>query len=197
MKTTADELRAKISKIEGRQIELTAERDEHAFAAHVERNAKAQKRLDDIGAELARLENEKASLTAAIAEAGRRAQAATAAERAEGERKRAEQAAPIAARLEARGKAMDEALASYVANFRAIQADLDELQSLGCPVPSRSLVEVNSHRAHDSALAALGDKFVRPIPPLQRHSFSKLLTGYVLPARTWITSKTNKAADAA
>jgi hypothetical protein len=197
MKTTTDELRTRIAAIDGRKIELSGERDEIAYKAHIECDVKAAKRLAEINTEFGHLENEIASLSAALAEAGRRAEAATAAEAAETERKRAEQAVPIVRRLEERGAKMDVAIQSYCEHFAAIQADLDELARLGAPTPSRALVEVNGHRAHDSALTALGDKFVRPVPPLQRHSFDQLLTGWALPAQRWIESKLNNAAKAA
>jgi hypothetical protein len=197
--TTTTELRTRAAAAEGRKLELAAEREELAFQALIAGDAKARKRLDDIETELHRLDHELATIGAALAEAGRRAEAATAEERAAAERKRAAEAEPIARRLEARGQAMDRALMTYVTHFKAIQSDLDELQALGVPVPSRTLVEVNSHRAHDTALASLGDKFIRPVPPLQRHSFDKLLRGWAGPALAWISSRvnTNTAAEAA
>jgi hypothetical protein len=71
--TTTVELRSKIDAAQTRQLELEAERSEIAYAAHVERNAAAAKRLTEIGSEFAQLSNEIASLTAALAEVGRRA----------------------------------------------------------------------------------------------------------------------------
>ena len=192
------DLRAKIAAIEGTTIELFAERDELAYLAHVERNAKAIKRLAEIGTELGHLENERATLEAAIAEAGRRAAATTAAEAADAERKRAEKAEPIVERLAARGQAMDLAIATYVENFKAIQNDMTELSRLGVPVPSRELIAVNANLAHDSALTPLGDKFVRPVPSTARRNFSFLLNQWALPARNWVESKlNNKPAKAA
>jgi DNA repair exonuclease SbcCD ATPase subunit len=192
MKATTDELRAKIGEIEGRKVELTAERDEHAYAAHVERNAKAQKRLTEISAELLHLEHEKASLQAALAEAGRRAEAATAAEAAETERKRAEKAEPILSRLEARGAKLDAALKSYVENFNGLNADIEELTRLGIPVPTRNLVAVNLRNAHDAGMSI--DKISRPVQPVKRRTFNELTRGWSLPGMNWVKSKLNMIA---
>src|SRR5271166_613113 len=154
----ADDLRGRIGEIEGRKLELGGERDEIAYKAHVERDAKAAKRLAEINVEFVHLDNEIASLNAALAEAGRRAEAATAAERAEAERQRAEKAAPLVQRLEALGATMDQATATYVAGFREIEKLFNELERLGVPTPSRALVSVNMNKAHDSALTPMGDK---------------------------------------
>jgi len=193
----ADDLRGRIGEIEGRKLELGGERDEIAYKAHVERDAKAAKRLAEINAEFGHLENEIASLNAALAEAGRRAAAASAAEAAEAERQRAEKAALIVPRLVELGATMDQVSATYVDGFREIEKLLNELERLGVPTPSRALVSVNMNRAHDSALTPLGDKFVRPIPPTQKRSFSFLLKGWVLPAQNWISGKLNAASKAA
>ena len=133
--TTITDLLSKIDALEGTTIELTAERDELAFAAHVERNAKAVKRLAEISTELDHLGNEKATLEAAIAEAGRRAAAVSAAEMAEAERLRAKEALPIAERLAGLGAKADAAAKEYASCLVQIDAAIDELAKLGAPVP--------------------------------------------------------------
>jgi hypothetical protein len=193
------ELTANIATIKAAIAALDERREELSFDALATADTEAKKSLEKIHKERAGKVMELEDLQSALAVSKRKIAEAQQVASAERERERATAAEPIARRLAERGLAMDEALASYVANFRAIQADLDELQALGCPVPSRALVEVNAHRAHDSALVSLGDGFIRPVPPLQRHSFSKLLAGWALPARNWIKNRlnTNNAADAA
>jgi DNA repair exonuclease SbcCD ATPase subunit len=193
LKASADDLRGKIAAIEGRQIELAAERDEIAYTAHVERDKTAVKRLAEINAEIAHLSSELTSLNAALEEAGRRATAAVSAEAAEAEKARAEQALPIAERLAERGKKLDAAIQEYCANFNGVKEDLDALARLGVPIPTRDLVRVNLRRANDAAQASL-DKTSRPVPPNQRHSFDSLLRGWAQPGLNWIKSKLSHAA---
>jgi hypothetical protein len=189
-KTTVKDLYNQIAVLEDRQLKLGAERNELAFASVVERNGQATKRLNDINAEFVTIANDIATLNAAIAEAGRRADAAAKAASADAERKRAEQAEPIAQRLAERGRKMDEAIAVYCKEFKGISEDIDALMRLSVPVPTRELVRVNLNRSHDAATMFL-DKTSRPVPPLERHPFSKLTTGWSLPALNWIASKLN------
>jgi hypothetical protein len=149
--------------------------------------------LASINEELQRVAAEAASLKAAFAEAERRADAARADALTEAQRERAEKAKPIAERLAERGKKLDAAIGEYCEHFAALGADIEELARLGVPVPSRSLVAVNMRRSHDAATMFL-DKTSRPVPPLDRHPFSKLTTGWAVPALKWIEAKLNKSA---
>jgi hypothetical protein len=197
--TTITDLLSKIDALDGTKIELIAERDELSFAALVERDKKSAARIAEINSKLEGMHSEAATLKAALAEARRREQVAEAAEAADTERMRLEKAMPIVDRLEARGEVMDRAIAAYVENFKAIQDDLTELTRLGVPVPGRELIAVNANRAHDSALTPLGDKFVRPVPPTMRRTFTFLLKNWALLARKLVESKLNNkpAAEAA
>jgi hypothetical protein len=189
-KTTVKDLRNQISVLEDRQLKLGAERDELAFASIVERNGQATKRLNEITAEFVTIANEIATLNAAIAEAGRRADAAAKAASAEAERKRAEQAEPIAKRMAERGAKLDAAIKEYCEHYAAIQADIDELARLGVPIPSRAIVQVNLRRSHEAHTASI-DKVARAVPPHGRHTFDKLTQGWAVPALNWIASKLN------
>jgi hypothetical protein len=191
-------LRKQIADAETREQFLFTEREAISFDAVVEHQKPAIRRLEEINSELSALRDSNATLNAALKEARKREAAAAAAKSVEAERERAEKAAPIATRLAERGSIIDAAIKTYRDNRAGIQSDIDELIRLGVPVPSRDLVRVNLHRAHDAALTGI-DKTARPVPPLQRHSYSSLLQGWALPAQNWISSKlnTNNAADAA
>jgi hypothetical protein len=189
-------LRSEIDSLEGRQIELEAERSELAFEAMVEKNTKATKRLDEINTEIGRVANVTLpTLRAALDGANKREAVARTAAADEDARSRAEKARPIIERLIERGAAIDHALKTFGVNFTAIQADLDELQRLGVPTPSRSLVAVNLRRAHDAGLPMDGS--TRPVPPMMRHSFDSLLRFWAQPGFAWISTKLTKAANAA
>jgi hypothetical protein len=191
--TTVDELRGRIAAIEGRQIELAGERDELAFEAVVAGNAKAAKRVAEIAAELVHLQNEVATLNAALAEAGRRAASASAAEAVEAERLRAEQAQPIAERLADRGKKMDAAAKVICEERAGIEADSAELARLGVPVASADLRRVNLRRWFDAAFISF-DAQSRPVPPLDRHSADSLTKNWAGSMLTWLANKLNKNA---
>jgi chromosome segregation ATPase len=191
--TTIADLRNQITEVQNKRLVLEAERDELAFAAHVERNAKAVQRLAEISTELDHLGNEKATIEAAIAEAGRRAVAASAAEAADAERKRAEKAQPIAERLAGLGAKADTAAKEYASCLVQIEAAIDDLAKLGAPVPSRSLVAVHKTLAHDSAMMGATDK-TRVVPPGARRTFQFLTLGWSTPARNWIATKLSNTA---
>jgi hypothetical protein len=129
-------------------------------------------------------------LDAALVEVRRRMGAARQTAALEAEAERARQAAPIVERLAARGAQMDSELQAFREHHAAIQADLNALARLGVPTPSRDLVAVNLNRALDAATMGL-DSSRRPVPPLQRHSFTSLLHGYDLPAQRWVETKLN------
>jgi hypothetical protein len=194
--TTSDDLRGQLAAVEGRQIELVAERDEISYGAIVEGDAKAVKRLAEINSELGNITNQTASLTAALREAGRRTAAASAAEAEEGERLRAERAAPIVERLALRGQALDAALQCYVENFVAAQREIDQLIGMGIPMTTRSLTMINMDNAHDSAMLAFGNRNARPVR-VRRRTFTELVDGWCLPPRNWIANKLTTTAQKA
>jgi multidrug efflux pump subunit AcrA (membrane-fusion protein) len=193
MTTTTTELRNRFATIDNRKAQLATERDAIAYSALIDSDAKASKRLTDIAAEIGTLDYETIAIAAALAEAGRRAEAAIAAEKAEAERERARQAEPILKRLAARGKKLDEAMAIVGAEYGGVADDIDELIRLGIPTPSRDLVRVNLRGALDSATMFL-DRTSRPIAPGKRRKFFDLTPGWARPGLNWINGKLNTAA---
>lgn len=189
--STLEDLRGEIVSIEGRLIELEAERSELSYAAMIEKNTDAVKRLDKVNAEIIRIVTVTLpTLRAAIEEAERREAVATATAADQDVRDRAEKARPIAERLAERGAKMDAAIAEYRLQFAGIHEDLNGLIALGVPTASRALVRVNLTTAHTWATAV--DSSARPVPPNRRHSFDFLTTGWSQPARKWIAEKIGK-----
>ena len=100
------------------------------------------------------------------------------------ETRRGREGPRISTRLAARGAALDAALDQVRQGYADFQADLRELAMLGAPAPSANLIEVNSRRTLDAALGGLHSK-MRPVPPLQRHSFDELCRGWARPSERW------------
>jgi seryl-tRNA synthetase len=198
--TTTNEARTILADLEKKAAatrsviaELNERRAALSFAAHAAADQEATKTLAKLNtdriAALAKLEE----LERAIAEARRLIAIAQTGEDEEAQRKRAEEARPIAERLAARGKKLDAAMREYCEHYAAIDADINELVRLGVPVPSRDLVRVNLRRAHDTATSPL-DKTSRPVPPTMRRTFDSLLTGWAQPGLNWISGKLKNAA---
>lgn len=191
----AEKLTSDITKLQKKIARIDERRAVLALDAHIG-DATAIKERDKLSDERNRLVGEVDDLSAALNEARRRSGEAQKATALEAEAERARKAAPILERMAARGKALDEAIASYCASFAAISGDVDELMALGCPVAPRDLIRVNLRNAHDSATMFL-DKTSRPVSPRARRSFSELLHGWTKPGFSWVAARTNNTAQAA
>ena len=108
----ADDLRAQLVDIEGRQVELLAERDEISYSAIVTRDKRAIERLTALNAELGNLQNQSASLEAALREATKRENAAAEAAAAEVRRRNAREADVLCSEAEAIAEKLDAAFAA-------------------------------------------------------------------------------------
>jgi hypothetical protein len=111
-KSVTDDLRAQLVDIDGRQAELIAERDEYSFAAVVERQPAAIKKLEAINSELDALKHKTATLQAALREATKREIAAREEEAAEARRQNAREAEALCADAEAIAEKLDAAFAA-------------------------------------------------------------------------------------
>jgi hypothetical protein len=129
-------------------------------------------------------ESIKHSLMPAVAEASQRVVAARQEADLAVKRQAAAQARIISARLAARGAQLDEGLLQAREAYVAFQNDLRELARLGAPAPSANLIEVNSRRALDTALAGFHSQ-IRPVQQSHRHSFDELLRGWARPSELW------------
>jgi hypothetical protein len=189
-KTPVEEARSIAAELEDKRrdalrnlAEIDDTRAALAFDAMTS-GGEAAKRVKALDAERLRIASDVESLNAAIAEAGRRVEAAQAAADREDERRRAELARPIAERLKMRAAAIDAGLAAARENLAGSYDDMRELARLGAPAPSGALIEVNVTRAMDVGLVGLHEK-VRPVPPGQRYSFAELFNGWASPCLTW------------
>jgi hypothetical protein len=193
--SVAEELVGRIDKLRKKITGLDQKRSTWALDAQLG-DASAKAEMDKLNAQRNRLTGEVDDLTAALNEARRRAGETQKATALEAEAERARKAQPILERMAARGKALDEAIASYCASFSAISEDVDALMALGCPVAPHDLIRVNLRNAHDSATMFL-DKTSRPVSPRARRSFSELLHGWTKPGFSWVAARTNNTAQAA
>jgi chromosome segregation ATPase len=195
-RAVSDDLLAKIAAVKLAIVEIDTRRAGISLAALGDGDTEAQKKLAQVHKERATRVLELEDLEAALAASKRRIVEVQSAASAEVDRQRAEKAEPIAKRLAERGAKLDAAIRDYCEHYGAIQADIDELARLGCPIPSRDLVRVNLRRSHDASVMFV-DKHARPVAPLERIQFSKLTQGWAVPALEWIKSRLSNAAKAA
>ena len=125
-----DDIRAQLVDVEGRQAELLADRDEHSYAAVVERQPAAIKKLEAINSELNNLKHAASSLEAALREAIKREIAAAEAERAEKRRANAAAAADVLLRVEATAAALTQATADVRSHSMELQRQFAEIRGL-------------------------------------------------------------------
>jgi hypothetical protein len=131
MKTSiTDDLRAQLVDIDGRQTELIAERDEHSFAAVVERQPAAIKKLEAINSELDNLKHRTASLEAALREATKREVAAAEAERAGKRKANAAAAADVLLHAEDTAALLTKAMADLRSHSLELQRQFAEIRGL-------------------------------------------------------------------
>jgi hypothetical protein len=164
--------RGKLGSVEERVMMLTSERDSLSYAAHVENDPKARKRIEAIGHELAAVSSEEAALNAALTEAGKRLKAAEATARAAEEGSRARKALQLGKQLRDQALAMDAAARGLFATFEDLRATAIELNRMGA-MPSIGMIDAACRRAILSA--STGTRLqLEPVPPGERHSFTEL-----------------------
>ena len=187
------ELEKKAAATRAEIAEINEHRAGSSFAAHASADVEATQTLKKLNidriAALARLEE----LERAIAQARQLIAIAQTGEDEEAQRKRAEQARPIAERLAARGKRMDEAMAVVLAERAGIDADAEALARLGVPVANADLRRVNLRRWIDAATMSF-DKHARPVPPGERTTAEALTTTWMRSSLQFIADKLNNAA---
>jgi hypothetical protein len=158
---------------------------ELAFVAEARDDDGAKRLATKLLADAAKLEADITHrLEPAVAEAERRVKAAKDAAAKQAQRAKAEEARALAARLEQLGAAIDAGFDQVRTAQREFSDVLDALRRLDAPAPSRELIEVNSKRALDAALAGVHPE-ARPVPTLQRHRFADLGRGWARPTLGW------------
>jgi hypothetical protein len=193
---TESDLRVRVGTIEGRQIELKAERDELSFSAAVEKNAKSAKRIAEIDTELSHLSSEVTTLQVAIVESGKRAAAAQAAARDGEERADAQKALELLDSFARRGIEMDKKFDEAVAEFNALCAEFRQLEKLGYPPTTFNLVISNMKLALKTKIMGTG-LIVEHVAPHLRRDFLSAVAGWTASVRNRATARLNKTAAAA
>jgi hypothetical protein len=128
--SVASDLRAQLVDIEGRQAELIANRDLHSYAAVVDREPKAIKKLAEINSELDNLKHRTAGLEAALREAVKREVAAAEAECDVKRKQNAATAADILLHAEDTAAALTRAMADVRAHAITLQSQFAEIRRL-------------------------------------------------------------------
>jgi uncharacterized protein YhaN len=153
-KSVTDDLRAQLVDIEGRQVELLAERDEISYGAVVARDKKAIERLAALNAELGNLKNQSASLEAALREATKRENAAAEAERAEKRKANAAAAADALLHAEDTAAHLTKAMADLRSHAITLQSQFAEIRKLIGVGPTDQMLRV--HLARSLKAATMG-----------------------------------------
>jgi hypothetical protein len=146
-----DNLRAQLVDIEGRQTELIAERDEHSYAAVVERQPQAVKKLEAINSELDALKHKAATLQAALREATKREVAAAEAERDAKRKQNAVAAADMLLNAEATAALLTKAMADLRTHANTLQSQFAEIRKLIDAGPTDQLLRINLARSLKAA----------------------------------------------
>jgi hypothetical protein len=167
------DLTAKLAATADRGTALAAERDEIAFAAHVDSDAKARKRLDVINAEIAGLGSEAAGINAALVVAGRKVTEAAGAADAEAERQKARKALKLGEQMKDSARACGKSAEAFFAHFAALRGTMHELQMFGA-TPSINLFDSACRRALASSSVGSRLQLEPLLGPSDRRSFEEL-----------------------
>jgi chromosome segregation ATPase len=164
-------------------ITLADERNQIAYAAHVEHDQKAVKRLDAVNTELAKLATEQASIEAALAESQQRLEAARQAAAETADKANAEQLRGKLAQFTELGAQIDDALFDVVQAINAMVPLLHEMHQLGQAAPTSEQFRINGCMAIKTALQELPQVWVRDfefqrLAPNQKKRFGDLCAGW-------------------
>jgi len=189
-------LQGKLGEIEERQHILVAEREELSYSALVDGDAKAKKRLDQIGHDLALIDHEAQAIKCAAVEAGRRAEAAEDAARQGYERDRARRALDLIANVPALAASMDRAAVTLFTGFAELRAVFIELNSLGCARPTVMAIDVACKRA--LAAASTGTRLeIERLAPSERKSFAESTAPWIEGITAWAATRLGETEEKA
>ena len=197
---TAKAVRAEIeTKLEHAKAELPAidaERAGHAFAAATG-SEPAKRALDKLNRRKVEMILEIETLEAALLEANRRGEAAERDAQLAELAAHAERALQIGGGLVDRARKVDEALAVIVAESKAIEADIRELNHrLGCKNPHEYQFASLGTRAFHAALMFSPLK-LEHLAPNQRHTFTELAVKWSATIARWASPYLQKKEEAA
>jgi hypothetical protein len=182
------DLQQKLSEVETLQKLLACERTSLAYDA-LTGDAKAKKRLDGINADLAVIDQEIASVQAAIAEAGRRVAEAEAQARAEVDAEKRKRALVIADKITEHAKQLDDHAALFFGLYAAFRLDMIELHRLGA-APNINVIDAVCLRALETA--SMGTRLqLRHLAPGDRVSFAELANSWKQNTEAWAHNEPN------
>jgi hypothetical protein len=167
------ELELKRDKLAHEHANLESEIRRHSFEAHAKGNRKA---LDAVMERALRIDIERRSIDAAIAEAAARVQQAQAAEARDQDKVHAEALREVVARIGERMRKADKCFDVAIQELNAANAELDQVHALGSAFPTQQQFAVNSIMALKTWLRNLPEnwhrEFIEALPPNQRRTFS-------------------------
>jgi chromosome segregation ATPase len=177
---TLHELQAKRERVVVRAAELAVERKDAAYAAHVEKNADARRRLNAVNAESAQHASELKSVEDALATAQERLGAAR--QHAARERDRA-QARELRAQLAALTEAsvsLDEALQALAEEGHALLEVVSKMHTLGTSYPSHEQVRVfGTHAVLTALMETPWKRGFQTLAPNERRNIRQLVQTWV------------------
>jgi hypothetical protein len=138
----------------------------------------------DLGVRRFSLESAKRAVEAELVEA--RQALAQAQEQA-----RAEEAQAIIKTFRTRGKTIDAALKTLVANLGAVERELQQLAKLTPSRVDRELVRVSVDLALRTILANIPFLDIQRVPPGQRHSFDEIIHRWADHREAWVSEVLN------
>jgi hypothetical protein len=192
----AADMRDKLERAQAELPAIDAERAKHAFAAATG-SEPAKRALDKLNRRKVEIIVEIETLEAALVEANRRGEAAQRDAQLAEQSVNAERALQIGAGLLDRARKLDEALAVVVAESKAIEADIRELNHrLGCKNPHEYQFASLGTRAFKAALMFSPLK-LEHLAPNQRRTFTELAVGWSETIATWASRYLPKKDEAA
>jgi hypothetical protein len=166
------DLKAKLAETLSRGEVLMGEKAQISYAALVDGDAAAKKRLAQLDQDLLVVDLNASSVRAALAEAENRVRQAEGLSLAEAERQKARRALELGKSMRDHAKALDRAAKQVFEHFAALRIDMLALNGLGA-VPNVNLIDVACKRALISA--SMGSRLqLEHIAPTERHSFTEL-----------------------
>jgi hypothetical protein len=174
---TLSDLRARHSANYDKIRDLKGEVNKHSYDALVAKDAKAKSRLDEVQRELANVEFQQSTLTAAIFEAERRLSEMKARVAAAEQTKAARQRLTLAAELRALGQKLDAGFTGELAH--QLFALGTRINRAGSVLPSQQQIQVLGLNALYTQL--MGTPWVREfrtLAPNERKSFGQLCDGW-------------------
>ena len=182
---TINDLRAQLVDIEGRQVELLAERDEISYGALVERDKNAIARLAALNAELSNLKNQSASLESALREATKREVAVAEAERQEKRKANAAAAADTLLHAEDTAALLTQAMADIRSHAVTLQTKFAEIRRLTGIGPTDQMIRI--HLARSLKAATMGSPIqLEHLAPSERMDAS--IGPWAKSIRNWINA---------